>query len=63
MGEDTCAEIIVRPEEIRGKIPTDFGRSRGVAWYAEEGFSLVHKGDGTQGRVQDARVVIWDSAA
>lgn len=31
-GEDTVAEAIVCPEEIRGKIPTDYGRSRGVAW-------------------------------
>jgi hypothetical protein len=31
-GEDTVAEAIVIPEEIRGKIPTDYGRSKGVAW-------------------------------
>jgi len=31
-GEDTVAEAIACPEEMRGKIPTDFGRSRGVAW-------------------------------
>lgn len=31
-GEDTVAEAIVVPEEVRGKIPTDYGRSRGVAW-------------------------------
>jgi N4-gp56 family major capsid protein len=31
-GEDTVAEAIVIPEEMRGKIPTDFGRSRGIAW-------------------------------
>lgn len=35
MGEDTVAEAIAIPEEIRGKIPTDFGRSRGVAWLTE----------------------------
>lgn len=62
MGADTVAEIIVCPEEIRGKIPSDFGRSKGVAWYAELGYSLIHKGDGTQGRVEDARILIWDSA-
>lgn len=32
-GEDTVAEAIAVPEEMRGKIPTDFGRSKGVAWY------------------------------
>lgn len=31
-GEDTVAEAIVCPEEIRGKIPGDYGRSKGIAW-------------------------------
>jgi len=30
--EDTVAEAIAVPEEIRGKIPTNYGLSRGVAW-------------------------------
>ena len=30
-GADTVAEAIVVPEEIRAKIPTDFGRSKGIA--------------------------------
>lgn len=41
-GEDTVIEAIVCPPEIRGKVPTDFGRDRAVAWYALEGFALVH---------------------
>ena len=32
MGEDTVAEAIAVPEEMRGKIPSDYGRSKGVAW-------------------------------
>lgn len=32
-GMDTVAEGVVIPEEIRGKIPSDYGRSKGVAWY------------------------------
>jgi len=32
MGEDTVAEAIAVPEEMRGKIPGDYGRSKGVAW-------------------------------
>lgn len=32
-GEDTAAEAIVVPEEMRGAIPSDFGRSKGIAWY------------------------------
>lgn len=56
-GEDTVMEALVIPEEIRGKIPSDFGRDRGVAWYAMGGFGLVHT-DATQ-----ARIVEWASAA
>ena len=57
MGEDTVAEAIAVPEEVRGKLPGDFGRDRGVAWYYLGGFGLVHT------VAADARVVIWDSAA
>lgn len=56
-GEDTVAEGIVIPEEMRGKIPSDFGRSKGIAWYALEGFGL------TQTQADQARIVKWDSAA
>jgi N4-gp56 family major capsid protein len=56
-GEDTVAEGIAIPEEIRGKIPGDYGRSRGIAWYALEGFAL------SQPSVANARIIKWDSAA
>lgn len=56
-GQDTCAEAIVIPEEMRGKIPSDYGRSRGIAWYYLGGFGIVHT-DPTQ-----ARILVWDSAA
>jgi N4-gp56 family major capsid protein len=55
-GEDTVAEAIVTPEEIRGKLPGDYGRSKGVAWYYEGGFALV------QTTPSQARIVKWDSA-
>ena len=42
LGADTVTEALVIPEEIRGKIPGDYGRSRGVAWYGLGGFGLVH---------------------
>jgi hypothetical protein len=29
---------VVVPEEMRGKIPSDYGRSRGIAWYYVGGF-------------------------
>ncbi len=56
-GEDTVAEAIVCPEEIRGKIPGDYGRSRGIAWYYQGGFGLVHTD------IVNARIVRWESAA
>lgn len=56
-GGDTVAEGIAVPEEMRGKIPTDYGRSRGIAWYYLGGFGLVHTA------AAQARVVKWDSAA
>jgi len=55
-GEDTVAESIVIPEEIRGRIPTDFGRSRGIAWYALEGYGIVHT------TAAQSRIAKWDSA-
>lgn len=32
MGGDTVTEAIVIPEEVRAKIPGDFGRSKAIAW-------------------------------
>ena len=57
MGKDTVAEAVVIPEEIRGKMPGDYGRSKGVAWYALGGFGLSHTA------AAQARVVKWESAA
>jgi N4-gp56 family major capsid protein len=56
-GQDTVAEGIANPEEMRGMIPTDYGRSRGIAWYYLGGFGLV------QTQAAQARIVRWDSAA
>lgn len=56
-GADTVAEGIAVPEEMRGKIPTDYGRSRGVAWYYIGGFGLVHTA------ASQCRILKWDSAA
>lgn len=57
MGNDTVMEASVVMEEIRAKLPGDYGRSKGIAWYAITGFGLVHT-DAT-----NARIVKWDSAA
>jgi N4-gp56 family major capsid protein len=56
-GQDTVAEGIAVPEEMRGKIPTDYGRGMGVAWYYLGGFGIV------QTVAAQARIVKWDSAA
>lgn len=58
-GADTVAEAIVEPEQIRGKIPTDYGRSRGVAWYYMGGFGISHNQTGAA----QNRIMKWDSAA
>ena len=55
-GADTVAEGIAIPEEMRGMIPQDYGRSRGIAWYYLGGFGLVHTA------AAQARVIKWDSA-
>ena len=56
-GADTVHEAIVIPEEMRGKIPGDFGRDKGVAWYYLGGFKLVHSTSA------QARIMKWDSAS
>lgn len=56
-GNDTVAEAIAVPEEMRGKIPSDYGRSKGVAWYYLGGFGIVHT------LAPNVRIVKWDSAA
>lgn len=55
LGEDTVAEAICVPEEIRGKIPGDYGRDKGVAWYYLGGFAI------TQTTARESRIVKWDS--
>ena len=56
-GEDTVAEALVVPEEIRGKIPGDYGRSKGISWYYLGGFAI------TQTQALQTRILKWDSAA
>jgi hypothetical protein len=56
-GADTVAEGIAILEELRGRIPGDYGRSRGIAWYALNGFGLSHPS------ATNARIIKWDSAA
>jgi hypothetical protein len=57
MGGDTVTEAVAVPEEIRAKLPGDYGRSKGIAWYYLGGFGLVHTD------ALNARIIKWDSAA
>lgn len=56
-GADTVHEAIAIPEEIRGKIPGDFGRDKGIAWYALLGYKIVHS------VAAQSRIIEWASAA
>src|SRR3990167_1787944 len=55
-GADTVCEAIHTPVEIRSKIPDDYGRSKGIAWYGLMGYGITHT------NVTQARIVKWDSA-
>jgi hypothetical protein len=54
-GEDAVMEAVAVPEEIRVKVPTDYGRSLGIAWYAILGFAKIWAGD------PDYRIIKFDS--
>ena len=40
-GEDPVREVVAIPEEIRSKLPEDYGRDKGLAWYAMLGWGKV----------------------
>lgn len=42
-GKEAVMEGIVTPEEIRAKVPTDYGRSKGLAWYGIMGWEKMWK--------------------
>lgn len=61
-GADTVTEAIACPEEIRGKIPDDYGRGKGIAWYYIGSFGITHA-DATDANTKaQARIIKWDSA-
>jgi N4-gp56 family major capsid protein len=62
-GEDTVGEAITVEEEVRAKIPTDYGRSQGISWYYVGGFGLIHSySNAGKTAAKNARIVMWDSA-
>ena len=56
-GEDTVYEGVVEPEQLRYAISSDYGRSKGMAWYYLGGFGLI------QTQATQARIYMWDSQA
>lgn len=56
-GGPTVREAVVVPEEIRMKVTTDYGRSKGIGWYGLFGWALEWATHA------DARIIKWDSAA
>lgn len=56
-GADTVTEGVVVPEEVRAKLPGDFGRSKGVAWYYLGGFGICHT------KADHSRIIKWGSVA
>ncbi len=56
-GRDTVREGLVVPEEIRLKVTTDFGRSKGLAWYFLGGWKIDRE------KAADTRIIKWDSAS
>lgn len=40
-GADSVYEAVAQPEQVRTKIPQDYGRDQGLAWYALLGFKIV----------------------
>lgn len=59
-GEDTVMEGVAVAEEIRAKMPGDYGRSKGIAWYYLGGFGIVHANSSF---TEQGRILKWDSAA
>jgi hypothetical protein len=63
-GEDPIAEAVVCPEEVRAKLPSDYGRSNGIAWYYLGGFGVVHgqSASGVSVDPDNEVIVKWASA-
>jgi len=56
-GKGVVREAVVVPEEIRMKVVTDYGRSKGIAWYFLGGWALEWNTEA------DSRIIKWDSNA
>lgn len=61
-GQDTVGYPMVIMPEIRGQVPTDFGRSKALAWYGQYGFGIAYNSTNDPD-ASHARILKWDSAA
>jgi hypothetical protein len=59
IGADTVCEAVHTPEEIRAKMADDYGRSKGIAWYALLGYGITHNSSSSLANV---RIFKFDSA-
>lgn len=56
-GRDTVMEGVAVPEQVRAKEVTDYGRSKGLAWYFLGGWALIWDDE------PNAKIIKFDSAA
>ena len=54
MGADALTMAVAQDPELRAKVPTDYGRSKGVAWYGIYGFGQIWSSSANAG---EARIV------
>lgn len=59
MGMDALAMAVAVDPELRAKVPTDYGRSKGVAWYGVYGYGQIWSSSANAG---EARIVHVTSA-
>jgi N4-gp56 family major capsid protein len=57
LGRDTVMEGVAVPEQVRAKEVTDYGRSKGLAWYFLGGWKIIWDDE------PNAKIIKWDSAA
>lgn len=51
-GEDFLTMAVAQDPELRAKVPTDYGRSKGVAWYGIYGFGQIWKDSANAGEAR-----------
>lgn len=62
-GADTVTEAVAVPEELRAKVGEDYGRAKGIAWYALMAFGITHADTTSAETKKQARILKWASAA